>query len=158
MLMTSPSVPPAPAPAPAGAAPTAGSAPAEPLNPDRPYALVIRDTGAAGRGVFAAEDIPAGVLIEECPVVVIPEEQLQYLVKTPLEEYYFQWGGCGDQAAIALGYGSLYNHSRSPNAQYIKKYHARTIFFVALRAIGAGEEITVNYNGSPEDRRPVWFE
>ena len=21
-----------------------------------------------------------------------------------------------------------------------------------------GEEITVNYNGSPEDRSPVWFE
>ncbi len=30
--------------------------------------------------------------------------------------------------------------------------------FTALRDIAPGEEITVNYNGSPEDQSAVWFE
>ena len=34
----------------------------------------------------------------------------------------------------------------------------RTKQFVALRAIGAGEEVTVNYNGSPKSRAKVWFD
>ena len=34
----------------------------------------------------------------------------------------------------------------------------RTKLFTALRAIEPGEEITVNYNGDPEDGSPVGFE
>lgn len=131
---------------------------AQPSNPDRPYVLLIKETPHAGRGVFAGEAIPEGALIEEAPVVVISEEQVPYLVKTALEEYYFKWGGTGDEAAIALGYGSLFNHAREPNALYVKKFAERKIFFVSLRAIAAGEEITVSYNGALGDKSPVWFE
>ena len=34
----------------------------------------------------------------------------------------------------------------------------RTKLFTALRDIAAGEEITVNYNGEPDDETPVGFE
>jgi uncharacterized protein len=34
----------------------------------------------------------------------------------------------------------------------------RTKLFTAIRDIGAGEEITVNYNGEPGDETPVGFE
>jgi SET domain-containing protein len=107
--------------------------------------------------VFACERIPAGSLIEECPVIEIPEEELVALMPTTLGDYFFQWGPERLQGALALGYGSLYNHSYDPSAGYVRKLESRTIQFLALRDIEVGEEITVNYNGSPEDRSPVWF-
>jgi hypothetical protein len=33
----------------------------------------------------------------------------------------------------------------------------QTIKFAALRDIVVGEDITVNYNGDPGSRKPVWF-
>ncbi|HZU37814.1 MAG TPA: SET domain-containing protein-lysine N-methyltransferase, partial [Gemmataceae bacterium] len=59
--------------------------------------------------------------------------------------------------AIALGYGSLYNHSYMPNARYDDE-PGPAMTFTALRTIRPGEEITVNYNGDPKDRSPVGFE
>ncbi|MCS6899216.1 MAG: SET domain-containing protein [Myxococcales bacterium] len=129
----------------------------EERSPDRPFALRVGNTIHAGRGVFACERIPAGSLIEECPVIEIPEEELVSLMPTTLGDYFFQWGPTRQQGALALGYGSLYNHSYHPSAGYVRKLESRTIQFLALRDIEAGEEITVNYNGSPEDRSPVWF-
>ena len=124
---------------------------------ERPFALRVGETLHAGRGVFACERIPAGSLIEECPVLESPEEDLVALMPTALGDYFFQWGPTRQQGALALGYGSLYNHSYDPSAGYVRKLESRTIQFLALRDIEAGEEITVNYNGSPEDRSPVWF-
>jgi SET domain-containing protein len=58
--------------------------------------------------------------------------------------------------AVALGYGSLYNHSYTPNARYDDESPQIKIF-TAIREIAAGEEITINYNGEPSDESPVWF-
>ncbi|HEU4409363.1 MAG TPA: SET domain-containing protein [Polyangiaceae bacterium] len=113
---------------------------------------------ARGRGVYAAVDIAEGTLIEECPVVVIAPDEVGYLQETALRDYFFVWGGVGDAAAIALGYGSLYNHASVPNAMYVRKHEALTIAFFALRAIAAGEEITVSYHGGFGDRGDVWFD
>jgi SET domain-containing protein len=57
---------------------------------------------------------------------------------------------------LALGYGSLYNHSYHPNARY-DDAAGPTKVFTALRDIAAGEEITVNYNGEPDDGSSVGF-
>jgi uncharacterized protein len=59
--------------------------------------------------------------------------------------------------AVVLGYGSLYNHSYKPNAYYRDRRN-RVKEFIALRDIAAGEEITINYNGSPHDPSDVGFE
>ena len=59
--------------------------------------------------------------------------------------------------ALALGFGSLYNHSYRPNARY-DDVGRQAKAFTALRDIAAGEEVTVNYNGEPGLRRRVWFE
>jgi SET domain-containing protein len=34
----------------------------------------------------------------------------------------------------------------------------KAIEFSAIRDIQKGEEITMNYNGLPEDKTPVWFD
>ena len=76
--------------------------------------------------------------------------------RTYLYNYYFSWQK--RQSAFALGYGSLYNHSYSPNAQYTKNFSHDTITFTSIRSIKKGEEITVNYNGNPHSKNVVWFE
>ena len=50
--------------------------------------------------------------------------------------------------ALALGHGSLYNHSFRPNARY-DDVGPQTKEFTAMRDIAPGQEITVNYNGEP---------
>lgn len=97
-------------------------------------------------------------MIEICPVIVLPPEQLQLIHNSMLHDYYFLWGPQQDRPAIALGYGSIYNHSYEANANYRFDYDNNTIDFYAVKSIAAGEEITVNYNGDPADPKPVWFD
>jgi SET domain-containing protein len=120
--------------------------------------LEVRSTDGRGRGVFACVNFTGGEIIETAPVIVIPAEQWPAIEPTVLALYIFNFGPQEEHAAVALGYGSLYNHSYTPNARYVKSWEEGLIRFIALRAIEAGEEITVNYNGSPDDRTPIWFE
>jgi len=111
-----------------------------------------------GRGVFTYEPIEEGVLIEVCPAIVLPEADLPVIHRTHLHDYYFLWGQEEKQCAIALGFGSLYNHSYEPNAEYVFDYEQQTIDIYSLKPIEAGEEIFINYNGWPDDKNPVWFD
>ncbi len=111
-----------------------------------------------GRGVYTTEAFEEGDLIEICPVIVCPEEDLPVIHSTKLHDYYFLWGEDEKQCAIALGFGSLYNHAYQPNARYEVDFEEETISFYCLKPIAAGEEITVNYNGDWEDDNPVWFD
>ncbi|MEZ4982444.1 MAG: SET domain-containing protein [Saprospiraceae bacterium] len=111
-----------------------------------------------GRGVFTSTDIPEGSLIEICPVIVIPKAELPIIHKTVLHDYYFLWGYKQDHCAIALGYGSLYNHQVNSNAHYDLNIAEKTIEIIAVRNIKAGEEICVNYNGEPGDGKSLWFD
>lgn len=111
-----------------------------------------------GLGVFARHDIQEGDVIEEAPLIIIPEDQLSDLTKTRLLEYYFAWGNNFSEAAISLGYASLYNHSYEPNAKYIKDVENSLLRFVAIKDIKQDEEILVNYNGHPDDKTKLWFE
>ena len=111
-----------------------------------------------GMGVFAAQEIEAGAVIEICPVILFPKAELAAVRQTVLDDYYFDWGDDGEWFAFALGNGSLYNHSYEPNADYGMDFENKTIDIYCLHDIAAGEEIFINYNGSPEDRTAVWFE
>ena len=81
---------------------------------------------------------------------MIGQDDVPLLRQTRLEHYYFEWGHDCQQAAIALGYGSLYNHSYTPNARYVFRESEECLEFIALREIQAGEEITINYNNLEE--------
>lgn len=121
-------------------------------------ALYIDDskTTGAGRGVFAGEYIREGSLIEQCPVVALEDaKDRNRLRKTGLVNYYFLWGDARDHAALCLGWGSVYNHSFTPNARYEKVMEDHRMDFYALRDIEAGEEIVVNYNGAPNNMTPL---
>jgi SET domain-containing protein len=120
--------------------------------------ITVRPSPGKGRGVFATQRIPAGRLIEEAPVIAVPNREIAYLDNITLQDYYFLWGPDQQDAAVALGACSLCNHSFDPNCQYIRRPEVETICFVALRDIEPGEEVTINYNGDPGADRPLWFD
>ena len=59
---------------------------------------------------------------------------------------------------MALGYVPMYNHDYSSNCEYHMDYENDQITITTVRGIEAGEELTINYNGNWNDRRPVWFD
>ncbi len=120
--------------------------------------IYIAPSNLGGRGVFAKRKICADEPIEICPVVVLPPDDLPKIHSSKLHDYYFLWGDDEKSCAIALGYGSLYNHSYTPNAEYEMNFEAETLDIYALRDIEAEEEITFNYNGVADDSAPVWFD
>ena len=119
--------------------------------------LYVAPSNISGRGVFTSVTITAGSLVEIAPVIVVPQDQVAIIHETALHDFYFRWGAEQEAAAIALGLGSIYNHSFQPNLRFELDYGNRTIDFFALQDIPAGSELTFNYNGDPEDRTPLWF-
>ncbi len=119
--------------------------------------LFITHSPLGGRGVFVGEDLPVGSVIEVCPVIIISESDKKKIHETFLHDYYFLWGTDEKRAAIALGYGSLYNHSYTPNAQFTAIEEDESIVIESILPIEAGSEITINYNGDASDQSPLWF-
>src|SRR3954470_15159998 len=102
-------------------------------------AITVGSSAGRGRGVFAARRFEPGETIEVCPVIALSEADARTLDGTGLYDYYFGWGKDGKQAAIALGYGSLYNHSPSPNAAHHKNAADGLLSVVAVKTIAPGE-------------------
>lgn len=111
--------------------------------------------GEFNRGVFATRNIAKGELIHEAPVVPYPNSEHVHIEKTVLYDYVFEYGI--NHSAIVLGYGSLFNHSYTPNATYDINFSKHTFDFFAYKDIKAGEEILINYNGEVDDNDPLWF-
>lgn len=121
--------------------------------PIHPSDLIeVKRIPGKGRGVFARSAILEGTIIETAPVLVISEQDME---TTELAGHCFLWSK--GKVGLPLGYGALYNHSYEPNAEYLDRA-PQTKIYRALRDIDAGEEITINYNGSPHDNSPVGFE
>jgi SET domain-containing protein len=109
-----------------------------------------------GLGLFATQDIKEGDIIEEAPVLPMTPTERKHCAKTILNHYMYPWRSTRS-ACIAFGYGSIYNHSFTPNADW--KQNFKTIRMV-IKDIKKGEEITVNYNGEPDDMSTdqLWFD
>ena len=112
----------------------------------------------AGRGVFARRDIKKDEIIESCPIIEVPKNDRSNLSESILVTYFFYFGKNKKRVVLALGFGSIYNHSYKPNAIFRIKQKDMIIDFVALKDIKKDDEITVNYyNGNPK-KSPLWFE
>ena len=84
-------------------------------------------------------------MIEECPVIVISKRDYKYIAKTKLARYVFCWGKDDSLAALALGFGGLYNHALCPNAEFSKRLSTGEFVFRALNDIKMNEEIRIDY-------------
>ena len=92
-----------------------------------------------GRGVYATQLFYRGETIEICHVLVSKVDQFK---AHPFDRWSYAFDG---HAAIALGAGSLYNHSTTPNADWRCRRSSQTIRIFALREIRPGDEILINY-------------
>jgi len=108
------------------------------------------------RGIIATVDIPAGTLIERSPALVFPVEDMTRADGSSLllENYCFLWEekGVDTEYAIGLGYIGLYNHSKTPNAEFDCDFATKEMTMTAARDIKAGEEVTFDYDCE------LWFE
>lgn len=105
----------------------------------------VRNAGKKGRGVFAKRTIRKNDLIEACQVLIMPQKDWKKIEKTFLAYYVFEWGF--KDVALALGNGSLYNHSENPNCRWSPE--GETLQYRAERTIHKGEEICINYGYQP---------
>lgn len=111
-----------------------------------------------GRGILAGRRFSAGEVVDAAPVVVVPPGEWSLLEQTELGRFCFVWDDDKGSVAVALGRGSLFNHSWTPNVTPEKRFGSRRMVFIALRDIEPGEELTINYGGDVDSREPVGFE
>lgn len=107
-----------------------------------PTKIEVKLSQGKGMGVFATQKILDGEIIETCYLLTIPKEgnllnDYRFLYpKRTLTEY-----------VIPLGFGCIYNHSDSPNADWLDHPEYKAFNFVAIKDIEIGEEICTYYGG-----------
>ena len=118
-----------------------------------------------GRGVYANRHFTEREVVECTPVILIetPFPELP----PDIQKVVFSWSMLtGAESftasvyAIALGFGSLYNHANPANMSCKGDTTTNMIRFTAVRAIAPEEELTINYNapggGATSDNND-WF-
>lgn len=107
--------------------------------------LIIKNTKKLGRGVFAAKNIPANVLIESAPILLMPYIEVPNC--SILDLYCYGWND--ENIAIALGYGGLYNHNFKPNVFYQNNFEKNVIEFYTIKKIRKGQQLFIDYGYNP---------
>ena len=129
------------------------SAAADPA-PSPPTGLCIIEVPGRGRGVAAARPFLRGEVLERAPLLVLDRAVMQARA-TLLDDHVFWWDD--EHRALALGWVSLCNHACPAKAVFRLERAARVLVLEAAVDIREGDEVTINYHGTPDDPAPVWF-
>ena len=142
------------------------------------FKFYLQNSPGKGRGVFSSEEIPSRTLVHISPVLLFPFEnkpeneiilnetennnnncnnnnnQIEVrkdvsLEREILNHYTYTWGR--DQA-LAIGLGSMFNHSRQNNVGFIINKEELIISYYTLRDIRKDEELCINYGNN------LWFD
>ena len=110
--------------------------------------IYVKKSNIHGYGVFTDLDIKKGELIEEC---VVPY-QIISLHSDVLINYRYVWakrrGDTPIGFCIALGFGSIYNHSKEENIGWEINEKERIITFTAIKDIKKNEELLFDYENA----------
>lgn len=129
-----------------------------------PPEVYIKHTGTPkGRGVFAGRAFKQDEVVEACPVVPfepLPDRRLPQDIKRIVFGWANLLGLNRLRPAIALGYGSMYNHANPASLRCQADAETLVLRFIAVRDIAADEELTINYNtvANPVSNGDAWFE
>ena len=98
----------------------------------------------AGRGVFAAQDLKKGDVIEFSPVLKVGGNRDSVSLDLKNMVYRFD----PDEYFVACGHASFYSHANPASAHYVINPTEQTITIIAACAIAKNEEITISYCSS----------
>lgn len=109
--------------------------------------IEIKKARGMGRGLFAADYIPADTIVEISPVIVYEQPEQDH----PIDRYIFDWDGkyFGGRAALALGVGSLFNHSENPNVEWQIDKKRKEIVFYTIKDVKPGRQLYIDYGYDP---------
>lgn len=99
--------------------------------------IYVKKSPTHGYGVFAGKRIKKGEKIEECYFIFSKKGG-----DKALEDFYFDVKG---KYGLFTGYGSIYNHSDHPNADYSINVNKRIATIKAVKDIRKDDEIFVTY-------------
>lgn len=108
----------------------------------------VRQFDDMGRGIMAERHFKDGDIIEETPVVIIDRQENHDINHCILNLYRFAWIG-HDESCLALGIGSLFNHSFEHNVTYDSDPINKTMVFKAKGNIRKGQQLFINYGYNP---------
>ena len=109
--------------------------------------IYVKNSDIHGWGVFTNLEIKTGEIVEECviPYDLIPINSSvfsKYRYVWPSRKNYSHW-------CIALGFGSIYNHSKEKmNINWEIDEKQRIMIFTAVKDIKVGEELLFNYDSN----------
>jgi SET domain-containing protein len=134
------------------AAPAAAAAPVVVRPPWQKFAVDVRPSAIDGHGVFAAEPLPArrkigeirgeSISVEEARIRATRSERVMIVELSAKKAIDFS------RSTDPMRYT---NHSCRPNARM--SIRQGRVEFYALRAIGVGEEVTVDYGQTHHEGR-----
>lgn len=114
--------------------------------------MKVKDTKFKGRGVFSDFEFGKNQIVCRCNVIVLGNKDTKVARDTLLTTYLFDWPSPHEtldddwtSSAIALGVGSLFNHSDEPNLKWEIRRDKLEIVFKTLRPIKKGEEFLFDY-------------
>lgn len=149
--------------------PSEGAAPCEqpPVLPDviagTSSKIEVRKSRVHGYGVFAKEAIEPGEFIEHCKLLRL-SLRAKYQTDSVIKDYVWGGGNCncaecrkhGVYQYLALGFGSIYNHSDTPNTKQVHDFNGQTLSVSARQRIEKDEEIFLTYGSKYFLIRDFW--
>jgi uncharacterized protein len=109
--------------------------------------LKVKKTKKMGRGVFAKAKIKKNTVVIEDFLLPFSLKDSDLIDNTDLVRYVYQYDK--NTSCVALGLGSLLNHSENPNC-FFKIDKERDILTVKTsKVIKAGEQLFIDYGYNP---------
>jgi SET domain-containing protein len=107
------------------------------------YPTYLKKIRGKGWGAFCSRKIPKKAVFNVTTLLPLTVREARLMSGSSLEPYWYEFGT--KSRAIALGLGSIMNHSDEPNCSFYYSKTKRTLTFYALRDIPAHEELTHDY-------------
>ena len=109
--------------------------------------FILSESSISGIGVFANKVFTPYEQVDALPILFIPKKEIELINQTVVGKFYYDWDE--ENFALPLGFLSFVNHSYNPNLLWIPD--TDKMVFLAYRRCSIGEELTINYNGQPND-------
>jgi SET domain-containing protein len=111
-----------------------------------PTKIYLKKSPLHNLGVFSSQTISKGDIIDVCPFLSFPQNPNEKIPVFSNYTFCYPRSENWREHALVLGYGSYYNHSKTPNIDWYTDEENRTFIYFALTDIDVEEELLINYD------------